>query len=269
MSYHGKSGKFSSKASAHTVSKGGERFKVVRQYRRIKGSSEQRVGKHQRKMKSHEKVVEVVEAAKLRAARVRALLGRGHIPVQEMVEPRIMVRDIVVFKMGVENYAMVIKVSGSKITVQMPMDGWEGRLKGKRGPIELDTKQTKVTVTKRNGRPVLEAAHTFGALSEEPHDWYKDYRSGTITKKQYDQMVANYERREREQNQDREWARYDRDVKPKMDALAALQAVRYSRFTGSISDQVSAGRTLSDKQKKAVRRMFYQAKMKEKADLFR
>lgn len=36
MSHHDKKGRFTSKANAHTVSKGGERYKVVRQLRRMK-----------------------------------------------------------------------------------------------------------------------------------------------------------------------------------------------------------------------------------------
>lgn len=85
MSYHSKNGKFTTKAAAHTVSKGGERFKVVRQYRRIKGGGEQ-VATHQRKTQSHEKVVEAIELAKARTAAVRGLLGRDHVPVVEAIE---------------------------------------------------------------------------------------------------------------------------------------------------------------------------------------
>jgi len=37
--YHGKSGRFTSQNTAHTVTRGGERFKMVRQLRRIGGKA--------------------------------------------------------------------------------------------------------------------------------------------------------------------------------------------------------------------------------------
>ena len=81
-SYHGKNGKFCKKASANTVTKGGERFKVVRQYRRIKGASgEERVGRHQRKVPSHEKVVSI---AKRKVEATRSLMGRKFVSLSEM-----------------------------------------------------------------------------------------------------------------------------------------------------------------------------------------
>lgn len=84
--YHRKDGKFTNKKAAHTVTKDGERFKVVRQYRRIKGGRGEKVSDHQRKMVSHEKVVEAIERAKTRVAAVRRLLGREYVPVVEAIE---------------------------------------------------------------------------------------------------------------------------------------------------------------------------------------
>lgn len=56
--YHGKDGKFTKSHRAHTVTRGGERFKPVRQLRRIKGA------KTRSKKKKEENVVSAVEPAR-------------------------------------------------------------------------------------------------------------------------------------------------------------------------------------------------------------
>jgi len=80
MSYHAKDGKFSSAVSAHSVSKGGERFKVVRQHRRI-GPSKKRS-----KRRAAEDAVARSNLARQRAALTGALSGPGWIPVRQVVE---------------------------------------------------------------------------------------------------------------------------------------------------------------------------------------
>ena len=59
--YHGKSGRFTSQRSAHTVTKSGERFKMVRQLRRIGGKPEP-------VEEPEEAVVDTVEEAKAKEA---------------------------------------------------------------------------------------------------------------------------------------------------------------------------------------------------------
>ena len=46
-------------------------------------------------------------------------------------------------------------------------------------------------VTKRQLRKIVQEA----ILKEEPSDYYKDYRSGSISYEEYQQMVRDYERR--------------------------------------------------------------------------
>ena len=61
MTYHGKSGRFTSQRSAYTVTKAGERFKMVRQLRRIGGKPEP-------VEEPEEAVVDNVEEAKVKEA---------------------------------------------------------------------------------------------------------------------------------------------------------------------------------------------------------
>jgi len=55
VTYHGNDGRFTSQRSAHTVTKGGERFKMVRQLRRIGGKPN---------IEPENDVVDTVEASK-------------------------------------------------------------------------------------------------------------------------------------------------------------------------------------------------------------
>jgi hypothetical protein len=58
--------------------------------------------------------------------------------------------------------------------------------------------------------------------------------------------------------------------KAQVDALEALITKRgQNAFLSSILSQVKGGKTLSDKQKKAVRQNLYRASMRAQADLFR
>ena len=81
MSYHGKDGKFSSAVSAHSVSRGGERFKVVRQHRRIGPAKKARSAKQ-----TAEDAVRRAALARQKAALLGALTGPGWVNVHEVLE---------------------------------------------------------------------------------------------------------------------------------------------------------------------------------------
>jgi hypothetical protein len=81
MSYHGKDGKFSSAASAHTVSKGGERFKVVRQHRRIGPSKKAKSARQ-----TAEDAIRRTTLARQKAALLGALSGPGWVNLHEALE---------------------------------------------------------------------------------------------------------------------------------------------------------------------------------------
>ena len=80
--HHTKDGKFCSPGSASTVTKDGERYKVVRQHRRMKPSGASKV-------KDHRKVTTVAESsarAHAKAAALRAWASmRGPVPVHEVL----------------------------------------------------------------------------------------------------------------------------------------------------------------------------------------
>jgi hypothetical protein len=100
ISYHSKRGNFCSKASAHSVSKDGERFKVVRQYRRIRKDNKVELELIEptepvRPSSDHEIVyagpekrttMESLALSRSKVAMVRSLLGRGTVPIQEMAK---------------------------------------------------------------------------------------------------------------------------------------------------------------------------------------
>lgn len=79
--YHTKSGKFCPKDQAATVSKDGERFKVVRQHRRMKPK-----GKKAKAKKVSEGLLNKVAEVKARAARVAGIVERqGWIPMADVL----------------------------------------------------------------------------------------------------------------------------------------------------------------------------------------
>ena len=117
--YHDKHGKFTSKKAAATVTKDGERFKVVRQYRRIKGGRGEKVTKHQRKMKSHEKVVEAIELARARVAHIRGILGRSHVSVTEALRVSL-AEDIIAATPG----KFVLSKKGNAFYAEFKMGGY-------------------------------------------------------------------------------------------------------------------------------------------------
>ena len=79
--YHGKSGKFTSPSSAHTVTRGGERFRMVRQLRRIGGKPKPDVEPE------GDDVADTVEAAKAKEDLASFLVtSPGWMPLHEVVE---------------------------------------------------------------------------------------------------------------------------------------------------------------------------------------
>jgi hypothetical protein len=80
MSFHDKKGKFSSAASAHSVSKGGERFKVIRQHRRIGPS------KKKSPRQVAEEAIQRANVARQKAALTGALTGPGWITIEQVFE---------------------------------------------------------------------------------------------------------------------------------------------------------------------------------------
>jgi len=80
VSYHDQKGRFSSATSAHTVSKNGERFKVVRQHRRIGPS------KRKNKRQAVEDLVVRSNIARQKAALTGAFAGPGWININRVFE---------------------------------------------------------------------------------------------------------------------------------------------------------------------------------------
>lgn len=78
--YHGKNGRFTSQASAHTVTRGGERFKMVRQLRRIGGKAPEPSPEPEKD------VVDTVEEAKVKET-LAAFLGAspGWTPLHDIM----------------------------------------------------------------------------------------------------------------------------------------------------------------------------------------
>ena len=74
--YHGKKGKFCKRDSAHTVTKDGARYKVVRQHRRMAVSRRQKA----------EELVQRLSVAKQRAALTGALSAPGWINLHDIVD---------------------------------------------------------------------------------------------------------------------------------------------------------------------------------------
>lgn len=78
--YHGKNGRFTSQNSAHTVTRGGERFKMVRQLRRIGGKAPEPAPEPSKD------VVDTVEEAKAKEAMAAFLSASpGWTPLHDIV----------------------------------------------------------------------------------------------------------------------------------------------------------------------------------------
>ena len=112
-------------------------------------------------------------------------------------------------------------------------------------------------VTKRQLKKIVQEA----ILKEEPSDYYRDYRSGSISYEEYQQMVRDYERRTGGGSSGR--SSYRRKTSyvgadanaDKIGAIEAALAKKPNNFLQSILDQLKAGRGLSSKQKGIVRKI--------------
>ena len=112
-------------------------------------------------------------------------------------------------------------------------------------------------ITKRQIRKIVQEA----ILKEEPSDYYRDYRAGSISYEEYQQMVRDYERRTGGGSSGR--SSYRRKTSyvgadanaDKIGAIEAALAKKPNNFLQSILDQLKSGRGLSGKQKGIVRKI--------------
>ena len=112
-------------------------------------------------------------------------------------------------------------------------------------------------ITKKQLRKIVQEA----ILKEEPSDYYRDYRAGSISYEEYQQMVRDYERRTGGGSSGR--SSYRRKTSyvgadanaDKIGAIEAALAKKPNNFLQSILDQLKSGRGLSGKQKGIVRKI--------------
>jgi len=112
-------------------------------------------------------------------------------------------------------------------------------------------------ITKRQLRKIVQEA----ILKEEPSDYYRDYRAGSISYEEYQQMVRDYERRTGGGSSGR--SSYRRKTSyvgadanaDKIGAIEAALVKKPNNFLKSVLDQLKGGRGLSSKQKGIVRKI--------------
>ena len=101
-------------------------------------------------------------------------------------------------------------------------------------------------------------------LKEEPSDYYRDYKNGSISYEDYQQMVKDYEvrtggsgtRNSNYRPSPRKTSYVGSDANA--DQIAAVEAalsVKPNNFLTSVLNQLKKGRGLSDKQKSIVKRI--------------
>ena len=109
-------------------------------------------------------------------------------------------------------------------------------------------------------RVILEAKKL---MTEEPADYYREYKAGLISYEEYKQLVKNYER----------ISGFDEPrATPQQQSVAALLRREFGdrdRFISSVISQLDYGRSLSDKQKKVVRQKLYRRGKRDLADKLR
>ena len=112
-------------------------------------------------------------------------------------------------------------------------------------------------ITERRLRKIIREA----ILNEEPSDYYRDYRSGSISYEEYQQMVRDYERRtgdvpSRGSSYRRKTSYVGVDANAdQIGAIEAALAQKPNNFLKSVLSQLKAGRGLSGKQKGIVRKI--------------
>jgi len=94
-------------------------------------------------------------------------------------------------------------------------------------------------------------------LTEEPHDWYKDMKSGSITYADYKRMVADWEEEQQGYRQPSRRKTTFVGTDANSAQIAAVEALKpkSQSFLGSILQQLKNGRGLSSKQKAVVKKI--------------
>ena len=122
-------------------------------------------------------------------------------------------------------------------------------------------------ITKRQLRQIIKE-EKLRILNEEPSDYYRDYRAGSISYEEYQQMVKDYERRTGGGSYGRQ--RYRRKTSyvgadANAEQIAAVEKAietKPSNFLSSVLDQLKRGRGLSSKQKSIVRKILMKSELK-------
>jgi len=113
-------------------------------------------------------------------------------------------------------------------------------------------------ITKQQLRRIIKEEKAL--LAEEPSDYYKDYKAGTITREEYEELVRQYNERERSYSyrprQPRKTVKVGLEAtKERLDVIRRVRAKKDSSFLLSISNQLSSGRDLTGKQNAIVRKI--------------
>jgi hypothetical protein len=118
-------------------------------------------------------------------------------------------------------------------------------------------------ITKRQLKRIIKEEKAK-LLKEEPSDYYKDYKSGSISYEEYQQMVKDYERRTGDgPYRGSSYASSPRKTsyvgananKEQIEALETALQIKKSNFLSSVLDQLKKGRGLSGKQKSIVKKI--------------
>ncbi|MBP05027.1 MAG: hypothetical protein CMA72_09625 [Euryarchaeota archaeon] len=120
-------------------------------------------------------------------------------------------------------------------------------------------------VTKRQLQKIISEAVQL--LNEEPADYYRDYKAGTISYEQYQRLVKQYELKSGGASEFRRRRSADRNA-PKIEVIKDAIKVKYSDFLDSILNQLEDGRSLSAKQNAIVRKILSRRPYNADASLF-
>ena len=127
-------------------------------------------------------------------------------------------------------------------------------------------------ITKKQLRQIIKE-EKLRILNEEPSDYYRDYRAGSISYAEYKQMVRDYERRTgggsySRQRPKRKTSYVGADANAeKIAAVEKAIEAKPNNFLSSVLDQLKKGRGLSSKQKAIVKKILMKSNA-EAASLF-
>ena len=127
-------------------------------------------------------------------------------------------------------------------------------------------------ITKRQLRQIIKE-EKIRILNEEPSDYYRDYRAGSISYAEYQQLVRDYEQRTGGGSYSRPRRRRKTTyvgADANAEQIAAVEAAlkkKPNKFLSSVLDQLVMGRGLSAKQKSIVRKILMKSD-KQAAALF-